>query len=369
MKIVYLYHSLAVKGGIERILADKMNYLVNHGYKVYLITSDQGNHEMAYPLDSRVRCLDLDIKFHTRYKYRCFRRMIEARQLSLLYKERLRKSIKEISPDIICCTTFQDIHSLLKIKGNIPLVVESHVNFSHPDTMLHHIQNIWNHYWIGKAEAVVTLTDGDAAKWNSVSHNVHVIPNIVYLNNTPSYSDCTEKRVLFVGRFTAQKGLEELFAIWNRVHEKYPEWALDMYGDGELWDVYSHKAKEIDNNIHVYKSTKEIAEVYKKSSILVLTSVYEPFGLVIPEAMSCGLPVVSYDSPYGPASIISDGEDGYVIPMHRRQAFADRLCQLMGDEELRKEMGKRAIASSQRFSAERIMPMWKKLFNQLTSFS
>jgi glycosyltransferase involved in cell wall biosynthesis len=82
--------------------------------------------------------------------------------------------------------------------------------------------------------------------------------------------------------------------------------------------------------------------------------------------MSCGLPVISYDSPYGPASILKDGEDGFLIPMHDRQAFADRLCQLMGDEELRKKMGGRAIASSQRFSADKIMPMWKELFEQLT---
>jgi glycosyltransferase involved in cell wall biosynthesis len=100
-----------------------------------------------------------------------------------------------------------------------------------------------------------------------------------------------------------------------------------------------------------------------------MTSLYEPFGLVIPEAMSCGLPVVSYDSPYGPASIISDGKDGYVIPMHDIQAFANRLCQLMGDEELRKEMGKRAIVSSQRFSSDKIMPMWKELLEKLTSLS
>ena len=110
-------------------------------------------------------------------------------------------------------------------------------------------------------------------------------------------------------------------------------------------------------------------DAYRNSSVFVMTSLYEPFGLVIPEAMSCGLPVVSYDSPYGPAGIISDGEDGFLIPMHDIQAFANRLCQLMGDEELRKEMGHRAIESSQRFSADKIMPMWKKLFEQLTSLS
>ena len=100
-----------------------------------------------------------------------------------------------------------------------------------------------------------------------------------------------------------------------------------MYGDGSLWEEYKRAADALNINIEIHKPTAQIMDVYRSSSVFVMTSLYEPFGLVIPEAMSCGLPVVSYDSPYGPASIISDGKDGYVIPMHDIQAFANRLCQ------------------------------------------
>jgi glycosyltransferase involved in cell wall biosynthesis len=180
------------------------------------------------------------------------------------------------------------------------------------------------------------------------------------------YSDCTAKRVLFVGRFEEQKNIGELISIWQLVHSKHPDWKLDLYGDGAQWEKYKQEADALNINIEVHKPSSQIMDVYRRSSIFVLLSLYEPFGLVIPEAMSCGLPVVTYDSPYGPSSIISDGEDGFLIPMHGCQAFADRVCQLIEDQELRQSMGKHAIESSRRFSADKIMPMWKQLFEKLT---
>jgi glycosyltransferase involved in cell wall biosynthesis len=106
-------------------------------------------------------------------------------------------------------------------------------------------------------------------------------------------------------------------------------------------------------------------EKYIGSSILLLTSLFEPFGLVLPEAMSCGLPVVSFDCPYGPADIITDGVDGFLIKNRDVQAFADRVCQLIEDKELRVRMGQAAIKSSQRYRADVIMPKWKELFESL----
>ena len=192
MKIVFLYSSLAVVGGIERILVDKMNYLVRHyGYDVYMITSDQGQHKIPYELDEHVHIIDLDICFHTRFKLRLWRRLIEYRRLSSLYYNRLQEQLMFIRPDVLVCTTSQEMKPLLKIKGDIPLVVESHINFMHPDTLLHKIQMEVNNYWIGKAEAIVTLTNGDAKDWRKVSNYVHVIPNMVHLNDTDLYSDST----------------------------------------------------------------------------------------------------------------------------------------------------------------------------------
>ena len=118
-------------------------------------------------------------------------------------------------------------------------------------------------------------------------------------------------------------------------------------------------------NIHVHEPTANIMEVYREHSILLLTSLYEPFGLVLPEAMSCGLPVVAFNCPYGPADIISDGVDGFLIKNRNVETFAECVCQLIEDEDLRIRMGHAGILSSKRYRSEVIMQRWVNLFEQL----
>ncbi len=360
MKIVYLYPSLALWGGIERILVDKMNYLsCECGEEVYIITSDQGMHRVPYYLDERVHFMDMNIRFYTQYRYGIVRRQWIRWWMNREYDAQLRMALAEIQPDIIVCMTAQHVRRLLRVKGHIPLVVESHVNFSHIDSWWHLLQNRINNYWIGKAEAVVTLTEGDAKEWRRVSKHVHIIPNMVHLNESGRYSECVNKRAIFVGRLVEQKGLPELLKVWQLVHRKYPDWQLDIYGEGKMDSI-------LEMNLYVHSPISNIFEKYMESSMLLLTSVYEPFGLVMPEAMSCGIPVVAFDSPHGPATIITDGEDGFLVKNRDCQVFADRVSQLIEDQELRQRMGKNAVQSSQRFSAEKIMPMWKELFEKLT---
>lgn len=360
MKIVYLYSSLAIMGGVERVLVDKMNYLVSHGYEVYIITADQGQHPVSYRVDERIQLYDLQIRFHSQYQYNGWQRLIEGRRLSRLYLQRLREKLEIIKPDVIVCTTSQNVRGLLRMKGNIPLVVESHVNFAHPDSWHHTIRTLYNNYWTGKADAIVTLTQGDAKNWRRVSRNVHVIPNIVHLNDTGRFSDCTSKRAIFVGRLVEQKGIPDLIKVWQIVNQRYPDWQLDIYGNGQMESIPEIK-------IFVHPPTEDIMEEYINSSMLLMTSIYEPFGLVLPEAMSCGLPVIAFDCPYGPAEIITDSNDGFVVNNRDINVFAKKVCLLIETQGLRQEMGKAAIKSVQRYSAECIMPIWKKLFDSFSN--
>jgi glycosyltransferase involved in cell wall biosynthesis len=154
--------------------------------------------------------------------------------------------------------------------------------------------------------------------------------------------------------------------IWKIVHQRHPDWTLNAYGDyGDQRDVLIPEIKKMDANIVLHDPTANIGEEYLKNSMLLLTSLYEPFGLVMPEAMSYGLPVVAFDCPYGPAEIITDGVDGFLIKDRNLEDFADKVCQLIEDEELRRSMGAAGIKSSQRFSAENIMPMWKDFFESI----
>jgi glycosyltransferase involved in cell wall biosynthesis len=214
----------------------------------------------------------------------------------------------------------------------------------------------------------VALTEGDASEWRKINSHVCIIPNIVHLNDSGSYSDCEAESVIFVGRFSKQKDIKSLLEIWKIVHERKPKWQLQIYGGhGEEQDFLLPVIENVNANIQVQEPTSDIMNKYKDNSLLVMTSAYEPFGLVLPEAMSCGIPVVAFDCPYGPSDIITDGEDGFLIPNRDIQLFAEKVCLLMDSPDLRKKMGKAGIASSQRYEAKLIMPQWKELFEKLTS--
>jgi glycosyltransferase involved in cell wall biosynthesis len=190
---------------------------------------------------------------------------------------------------------------------------------------------------------------------------------MVHLNES-EVSSLENKKVLFVGRYSKQKGIPDLFRVWELVNQRHPDWQLNLYGGmGEDYEYALAEADRLQTNIRISTETADIFNQYRESSIFVLTSIYEPFGLVLPEAMSYGLPVVSFDCPYGPANIISDGVDGFLIKNRDVNAFADRVCTLIEDTKLRQQMGRAAIMSSKRFAAEKIMPKWKTLFDTLVN--
>lgn len=369
MRILYIFRSLAVWGGIERVLVEKMNHLYKmYGYEVYMLTTEQGQHPVPYQLEDAVHLEDLGVQFHKQYQFHGVRRLWDAYRRTRLFEKRLSIKINEIHPDVILCTTSDPVNSIAKVKGGIPLIVESHSvffrTFGEKGIRKRYVDYL---LWRGikRANCVITLTICDAIEWRKVYLHVEVIPNIVHLNKG-LISSQNNKRVLFVGRFDYQKRVSEIIEIWSTLYSDNLDWELHIYGDGMLRNELEQKVKKLNINIFIHQPTKDIFDCYINSSFLVSTSLFEPFGLVIPEAMSCGLPVISYDVPYGPGSIITEGKDGFLIKDNDRKAFAEKMILLMNNIELRQQMGKQAIKSAQRYSAEKIMPMWKKLFEELT---
>ena len=367
-KIVYVYYAITAFGGIERVFVDKMSCLADMGYEVYLLTANQGPHHLSFPLSDRVHFEDLNVRTHLQYEYKGFRRYWERFWRNKQLYKRLSEKIQMIQPDILVCSTNGYISELVKLKGDIPLIVESHAGFDNviEDTDVSLRRRIERKHLLKKlykADVIVALTESDAQKWKMRYPVVKTIPNVVHLNDSGLYSTGDNKRVIFVGRNCRQKAIPDLLKIWSMVHSKYPDWQLDMYVEREISELVK-EAKALNANINVFPPVDDIMNRYLQSSILVLTSLYEPFGLVIAEAMSCGLPVVSFEGD-GPSSIISDGQDGFLIKNRSNEAFASRVCQLIEDHGLRHSMGQKAITSVQRYSAEQIMPKWIELFGSI----
>ena len=370
MRILYVCDALAIYGGMERVLIDKSNWLVEYGgCEVCLLTINQGHHPICYPLHPGVLSDDLNIQFHQQYHLPFFKRLIKNRQLHCLFRERMFTKIQEFAPDLIVCTRLDYIRDIIKVKGTAPLVFESHssclASCFEGDGMLRLLHVWYLQLAVKKVQMVVALTKGDAEEWKKLTSNVCVIPNVVYLN-VDNCSDCSAKSVIFVGRFSKQKDMCSLLHIWNKIYQRHPDWQLHIYGGyGEEHDIILSEIKVMDANIQVHEPTPDIMGKYKENSILLLTSLYEPFGLVLPEAMSCGIPVVAFDCPYGPADIISNGVDGFLIYNRNEIEFVEKVCMLIDNYDLRVKMGKAGVETSKKYEKEQIMILWQALFNQI----
>lgn len=374
MKILYVYKALATCGGIERVLIDKMNYLADIGYSVYAITADQGVHVIPYQLDSRVNYEDLDIRFHRQYEYSFVRRVIEKIRLDSLFKHKLKQRVNNINPDIIVCVTEYYVDVILEIvKSKIPVIVENHSNYkctkllARPNLINQIFRNRYMHS-LEKASTIVSLTKKDTMDWQKHYKNVITIPDVVHLNPTNNISESESKKAIFVGRIAAQKGWKDLIKIWQAIHSRYIDWELEVYGEGEDKDDFLSIINKYQDNlgINYHEPVRNIFEKYCECSIFIMTSEYEPFGLVLPEAMSCGLPCVVFDCEYGPAEIITHGKDGFLIFNRNIDHFVCRVSTLIENKMLRKTFGKNAIVSSQRYHENLVMSKWIGLFNRLT---
>lgn len=367
MKILYVYYAVAIFGGIERVLVDKMNLLANMGHDVFLLTANQGNHPIPFNLAQEIHYEDMNVQTHIQYRYNGLRRYWEHFRRNVMLYKRLSAKIREIRPDIIITSLNGYISELVKLKGTTPLIVEVHTGY---DYVMEDVITIWRrmklkafHRNMHKADMIVVLTDNDAKKWKQHYPCVRVIPNVVHLNVSGIFSNCENKRVIFVGRNNKLKGIPDLLKIWELVNKRHPDWQLDMYVERDETQLHE-EVRKLNANINIYPPVSNIMERYIDSSLLISTSIYESFSLVIAEAMSCGLPVVSFESD-GPCSIVTDGYDGFLVKDRNREYFAERVCQLIEDGHLRQKMGKSAIMSAQRFSADHILQKWSELLDSL----
>ena len=158
-----------------------------------------------------------------------------------------------------------------------------------------------------------------------------------------------------------------LLQAWALVEKQCPDWTLDVYGMGER-EPYKRQMNALgidESRCRLHGSLTDVKEEYLSSSVFALPSRFEGFGLVIIEAMACGLPVVAFDCENGPRSIITTGENGFLIRPFDVQQFAERLVGLMQDEDSRRKLGRQARQTSTKYAIEGVARQWQQLFDNL----
>lgn len=367
MRVLYVYPIMIELGGTERVFIQKMNMLATHcGYEVFFLTYNQGIHPLPFKLNEKVRHEDLGVFTYRQYQYTGFRRIWEYIKRKRMLRKRLSEKVRQLRPDILITSTAGDFPLLCKCKEkNSSLIVESHAGYH--QLVDYATMSIWNcidlyrrYKWLRRVDSIVVLTEADAKRWRKHYQQVCVISNIVNLNTTHFYSNQENKRIIFAGRLAKVKGLTELVTIWKNVYRRHPDWLLDVFGNGDDKELQSVEG------LIVHAAVPDLIPYYCESSMLLLTSREEPFGLVMPEAMSCGLPVVAFETD-GSNSIITEGKDGFIVKDRNCEVFAQQVCNLIEDIELRRRMGRCAIAKAQRYSVDHIMSKWESLFESLVA--
>lgn len=362
MKIVFLIDQIYKHGGAEKVLLEKSSYFAKKfGYKVTIITTEQKGKKPRYKLSDKVSIIDLKINYLRKYSYFNFKNLIKV----FKHFRELRKTIKQINPDYVILLSDAFDYYLLPFITKSKILKEFHSSQYYnsikrkENSFIKNIKFQIRDFINSKYNYLVLLTSDEKKLFNG--NNTIVIPNGI--RNVFSGTALLEnKTVISAGRIAPVKNFEALIQTWDHVVKKYPDWQLKIFGEGEKEYVLSLKhlieKLGLQNSICLCGATNDLRDKMLDASIYVMSSITECFPLVLLEAQACGLPIVSFDCPYGPRNIVSNKKDGLLVEDQNNYELAKALIQLISSKELRTKMGKLAKTNVQNFNKERIMNQW-----------
>lgn len=359
MKIAYIIEGLYNSAGMERVITARANRICK-SFDTTIITYDDGKKRDFFPLDSRIHRIYLNADISN----------VQTKLRQVLLREKF---------GIVTSMGGYDFFFLHKIKDGSKKIIEFHFSFDVSNVWSSHIKNpIWRRIMIAaqkykriyharQYDKIIVLCKTDKLKWQKYSDKVAYIYNPLTIH-CEHPSSCNSKIVIAVGRLDYQKGYDYLLQIWSLVHKKHPDWILNIYGDGSLLNTLNGQIRDLclSETVFLRGKANNIVSKYTESSIFVLTSRDEAFGLVITEAEACGLPIIAYDCPSAPAELVNDGENGYVIsPVGNIDEFADKVCYLIEHADLRKKMAKKSLDIAECFQINDIIRQWVNLYQTL----
>lgn len=378
MKIIYCTHSTYNPGGMERVLLNKVTYLsALPEWEVSVVTTDQHQRPSFYPFPEKVRMTDLEINYSDDNdkgiwkkitSYLCKRKEHKRKLTALLLKEK---------PDIVVSLYPSESSFIPDIKDGSKKVLELHFNkffrIQYGRKGIIGLIDRWrtrqDERIVCRFDKFVVLTNEDKGYWGGLP-NIEVIPNAA-IHVSKNYSEVKNKRVIAVGRLDYQKGFDRLIQAWKLVQHtgRFSDWKLDIFGQGEWREMLQQMIDKqgLQNTVKINPPTNAILNEYVHSSLLVMSSNYEGFGMVLVEAMSCGVPVISFDCKCGPKDIIQPGINGLLVPNGDIQALAYAMMVMMADEAYRKMLSQNARKVVDTYSEEAVMAQWIRLFTSITA--
>lgn len=371
LRIIINTDQIYLHGGIEKVMATKVNWWVSQpGTEVFIVTTEQQNRPPCYRLDPRIQLIDLGVNYNRSKSYFSLENVKKA----ITHYRRQKKLFKELKPDFIISPNINFDHYWLPlIKGKSKVIKERHSSryledqSRHTASALTQIKLMFSGYIDARYDRIVVLNPDE--KIYVKSGNATVIPNPV--EPTPLHAEVSHKVVMAAGRVSPVKGFDHLIKIWSLVAKDFPDWQLHFYGQDYL-GTQAKLEKQIsslglEKSVHFMGSVPDVHLPMTRAGIYAMTSETECFPMVLLEALSVGLPVISWDAPTGPKHILTHESDSFIVPYKNSAIFAEKLKELMGSENLRKQMGETAKLNVGRFEISKVMAQWESLFEELRS--
>lgn len=378
MKIVYCIEGTFNSGGMEKIILDKANFLDNLGHEVVVVTVNERGRPTFFPLNEGIRQIDLNINYDLIDNYSIVKKWYYRRKKLQEHKRKLQALINDLQPDIFISTFGSEIEFIHEFCGKSKTKIMAEIHFARNYRLYNQRKTSLKYYiskyltnrynkLAGKLDAFVCLTEEDKKDWGNLS-NLHVIPNFV-VSKADKPAKLENKQIISFGRLTYQKGYDRLIEAWKIVNEKYPDWKLSIFGEGEL----KHEIEELVNNLNLADSvslnepTHKVYENLQNSSIYVMSSRFEGLPMVLLESMACGLPIVSYACKCGPRDLIENKGNGILVEDGDIKGLSDAMIQYIEDEEARKSSGAVSYKEIDNYMRDNVMNKWINLFNNLVS--
>ena len=376
-RICYCAPAIYSAGGVERVVSVKASYFAEvYHYDVTIIVTEGKGRDCFFPLSEKVKVINLNLGFEELWKVSFVNKVILYLKKQYKYRRMLKSELMRIRPDITISVLRREINFINSIPDGSHKIGELHVNrsnyrnFTSRDSNF--VKRFFARFWMNdlinhlkKLDRMVVLTEDAKADWPELS-NVRLIPDPIPFK-VDKVSSLTSKRVVSIGRYAYEKGNDLLLKAWSKVEKSCMDWSLDIYGMGNR-TPYQELMRQLnidESRCHLHGSLTNVKGAYLNSAIFTLPSRFEGFGLVIIEAMACGIPVVAFDCENGPRNIIKNNQDGFLVKPFNVDDYADRLLCLMRDDQLRTQMGNRAYESSKRYSINDIAMQWKNLFDEV----
>ncbi len=370
MKIIFIIDQVYLHGGIERVLSIKASYFSKESNnEVHIITTEQKNNKTCYDFSDKIIFKDIEINYNRNKSY------FHPINLLKLPKHilKIRSEINKIKPDVVVvCSHSTDTYFMPFIAKSVPKIKEFHFSKfievaprANPRNFLKKWFFKFTDYVESKYDQLVVLNSNEIGYYKS--ENTTVIPNpLTFFPDTTS--NLENKTIISAGRIAHVKGYDILIDIWELVCKLKNDWQIHIYGDGESNYVNHLKRKVKEKGLQksfIFKgATSDIKGKMLESSIYVMSSRNECFPLVLLEAQACGLPIVSFDCPHGPKSILNP-YNGVLIPLNDNAFFAERLVELMKNNEQIQRMGDSARKNAQNYSVDKVMKLWEDMFIDL----